>query len=612
MSSAFSRSLVVPSRGASRRSFVVLSALAGLGLPVLAGCDLPGVSKDKGGSASPSGSTASAGGSASASAPAQAGSTEWQKLDGHVMGHKVSVEVSPVVRQDDKSSYIAVKLTRASDDASIDAVKASSYKDDSGNKLSISNYLGAGPFRAGTGASLVKLLDTGSGRVWSAVDGSGLFLELAPGEDMTSYLSFGKVDTDTVTVMVPMAGFTTVSVLDANDAKKAKIDLSIAQAALKQSSHDVPELADPVAIERYTRALDDSTSTHAGGKDITVTLASDVTFASDSADLAPGAEAQLQIVATQLGQHPDGGTLTIVGHTDMQRMQEVAHQIISGIKHLHAGNPTISIGVFDPSIYIDRVLMRRVQQDGGNSALQCYGTALLARYKEQNDADKHLYLHTASARALLDACDAGGVRLADAAERELITERGSRYGNAYAWMSREVIKMAADQTGRLVADDKHHAELQPTGEPAADVLIALLNQIATRGADRTSDLPMPTEAVRLREGGCKDVEAYFAQAYMMSSRSVMSETAIAGKRFISKTHGAHTFLAADAVRYCSVEFPPGTVWGRFGDGYAPLRLTGFCFDRGTAATVFGAEYMANVLEVNQRAVHNYFRHIVQS
>ena len=316
MSSAFSRSLVVPSRGASRRSFVVLSALAGLGLPVLAGCDLPGVSKDKGGSASPSGSTASAGGSASASAPAQAGSTEWQKLDGHVMGHKVSVEVSPVVRQDDKTSYIAVKLTRASDDASIDAVNAhaSTSSDD---KLNISNYLGVPSiYRPGTGASLVKLLDTGSGRVWSAIDGSGLFLELAPGEDMTSYLSFGKVDTDTVTVMVPMAGFTTVSVLDAKDAKKAKIDLSIAQAAIKQSSNDVPELADPVAIERYTRALDDSTSTHAGGKDITVTLASDVTFASDSADLASGAEAQLKTVAGQLGQHPDGGTLTIVGHTD--------------------------------------------------------------------------------------------------------------------------------------------------------------------------------------------------------------------------------------------------------------------------------------------------------
>ncbi|WP_309336368.1 OmpA family protein [Actinomyces oris] len=296
---------------------MALSALVGVGVPVLAGCDLPGASKDRGGAASPTGPTAGGSATASASARAQAGSTEWQKLDGHVMGHKVSVEVSPVVRQDDKTSYIALKLTRASDDASIDAVQASSYEDDSGNKLSISNYLGVPSiFRPGTGASLVKLLDTASGRVWSAVDGSGLFLELAPGEDMTSYLSFGKVDTDTVTVMVPMVGFTTVSVLDAGSAKKAKIDLSIAQAALKQSSHDVPELADPVAIERYTRALDDSTSTQAGGKDITVTLASDVTFASDSADLAPGAEAQLNTVASQLGQYPDGGTLTIVGHTD--------------------------------------------------------------------------------------------------------------------------------------------------------------------------------------------------------------------------------------------------------------------------------------------------------
>ncbi len=295
----------------------------------------------------------------------------------------------------------------------------------------------------------------------------------------------------------------------------------------------------------------------------------------------------------------------------MRRVQEVAHQIISGIEHLHAGEPMISVGIFDLSVYIDRVLMRRVQQDGSNSALQCYGTALLARYKEQNDADEHLYLHTASARALLDACDAGGVRLADAAERELITERDNRYGNAYAWMSREVIKMAADQTGHLVADDEHRTVLQPTGEPAADVLVALLNQIATRGTDRTSDLPMPTEAVRLREGGCKDVEAYFAQAYMMSTQPVMGETDIANKRFISKTHGAHTFLAADAVRYCGVEFPPGTVWGQFGDGYAPLRLTGFCFDQNTAATVFGAEYIANVPEASQPAVHDYFRRIVQ-
>ena len=315
MPSPFSRRLITPSRLTSRRSFVALSALVGVGLPVLAGCDLPGMSKGKGGSASSSDSSASAGASASANS-AQAGSTEWQKLDAHIMGHKVSVEVSPVIRRDDKTSIIALKLTRAKDDASIDAVNAHPFSNN-GNKVIFSSYLGAPSiYRPGAGTDLVKLLDLKSGRVWSAVDGSGGMLGLTPGENITSYLSFGKVDTDTVTVMVPMAGFITVSVLEADAAKKAKVDLSTAQTGIDKYPPAAPELAAPVAIERYTRSLDDSTSTQAGSKDITVTLASDVTFASDSADLAPGAEAQLQTVATQLNQHPDGGTLTIVGHTD--------------------------------------------------------------------------------------------------------------------------------------------------------------------------------------------------------------------------------------------------------------------------------------------------------
>ncbi|MEA1303543.1 OmpA family protein [Actinomyces oris] len=231
------------------------------------------------------------------------------------MGHKVSVEVSPVIRQDE-TSYIAVKLTRASDDASVKEINISSYGGDD-NKLKTDNYLGAPTtYGPGIGASWTKLLDLGSGRVWSAVDGSGAFLYLSPGEETTAYLSFGKVDTDSVTVMVPMAGFTTVSVLDANDAKKAGINLTTAKQELAKWPNAITKNTAPVAIERYTRALDDSTSTHAGGKDITVTLASDVTFASDSADLTSAADAQLKTVSAQLGRYPDGGTLTIVGHTD--------------------------------------------------------------------------------------------------------------------------------------------------------------------------------------------------------------------------------------------------------------------------------------------------------
>ena len=308
MVSAFFRSLSVPSRTPSRRSFVAFSVLAGVGLPVLAGCDLPGASKGK--------DSASANGSASAKGKAKAGSTDWQKLDAHIMGHNVTVEVSPVIRQDEKTSVIALRLTRAKDDASIDHVKTDS-SDTEDNKLNISSYLGTPSiYRPGTGASLVKLLDLSSGRVWSAINGSGGLLDLTPGENITSYLSFGKVDTDTVTVMVPMAGFTTVAVLEADAAKKASIDLDAASSNLDQFPDAATELAKPATIERYTRALDDSTSTHTGDKDVTVTLASDVTFASDSADLTPAADTQLQTVADQLDQYPDGGTLTIVGHTD--------------------------------------------------------------------------------------------------------------------------------------------------------------------------------------------------------------------------------------------------------------------------------------------------------
>ena len=321
MASAFFRSLRISSTAPSRRSFVGLSLLAGVGVPVLAGCDvLSGMSKG-GDVSAPSdsasaGSSSAASGSTSASGGVGVGSTDWQELDAHIMGHNVAVRVSPVIRKDETTSIMALELTRAEDDASIDDVNANSYSDN-GNKLGISHYLGAPSiFRPGAGADLVKLLDLEGGRVWSATDGGGGFLDTTPGEKVTSYLSFGKVDTDQVTVLIPMAGFTTVSALEADAAKKAGIDLSTASSEVDKFPGAATELAGPVAIERYTRALDDSTSTQAGGDDVTVTLASDVTFASDSADLAPGAEAQLQTVSGQLAQYPDGGTLTIVGHTD--------------------------------------------------------------------------------------------------------------------------------------------------------------------------------------------------------------------------------------------------------------------------------------------------------
>ena len=287
-----------------RRVFLSGAILTGVGVPVLAGCKLPWQSKRQASSTS-----ASAGGLAGAPAAPQG----WQQLDGHIAGHHIIVNVSPIIRKDESTSILALELFRASDDKNRTENKPTSSTPD--NKFTIVDYWGSrANLQPGNGVSAVRIMDLQTGRVWNSINGSKADSGIAPGEKITYYVAFGKIDSEQVTVFVPMAGFVTVSVLEAGSAQQAKIDLSAAQTELDTLPNTT--LAASAPIERYTRSLDDSTSTHTGGKDITVTLASDVTFASDSADLASGAEAQLNTVASQLKQHPDGGTLTIVGHTD--------------------------------------------------------------------------------------------------------------------------------------------------------------------------------------------------------------------------------------------------------------------------------------------------------
>ena len=315
-----------------RRVFMSGVFLAGVGLPVLAGCKAPWQSKGQAGSASAS---ASAGGSAEAPAvPAASGAPQgWQQLDAHVMGHHLGFQVSPLVRRDDKTTVLALKLTRAKDDASVKDIAESSTDGDSNvfeGSRPLSRLGGYKAFEPAAGG--VRLLDLSTNRVWVATTGvenkvkdNYNKLSLKPGESTSCFVLFGPVDAKQVTVFVPQAGFVTVNVLDSGAAAASGIDFKAMDKAFdsvatigysRDDSKPIQALAAPVPIERYTKALDDSTSTHTGSKDITVTLASDVTFASDSADLASGAEAQLKTVAGQLAQYPDGGTLSIVGHTD--------------------------------------------------------------------------------------------------------------------------------------------------------------------------------------------------------------------------------------------------------------------------------------------------------
>ena len=311
-----------------RRVFLSGLFLTGVGLPVLAGCKLPWQSKGQAGSTSAS---ASADKSSGTAVPAASGAPQgWQQLGAHVMGHHLGIQVSPLVRRDDKTTVLALKLTRAKDDPAVKDI-ADSTSDSSSNTLEASRPLSR-PGRLRTsdwGANGVRLLDLPTNRAWLAtasvenkVKDNYNKLSLKPGESTSCFVLFGAVDAKEVTVFVPQAGFVTVNVLDSSAAAASGIDFKAIDKAFDSVANPNYEakpdqaLAAPVPIERYTKALDDSTSTHTGSKDITVTLASDVTFASDSAELTSAADTQLKTVAGQLAQYPDGGTLTIVGHTD--------------------------------------------------------------------------------------------------------------------------------------------------------------------------------------------------------------------------------------------------------------------------------------------------------
>ena len=321
-----------------RRVFLSGAILTGVGMPMLAGCKMPGWSRHQAGSTSASASSSAGKASGTAVPAASAAPQGWQELDAHVMGHHLGFQVSPLVRRDEKTTVLALRLTRAKDDAAVKDIAQVVYS--SGNEytdtfeatrpLSRPSSNRLSPFD--WGATGVRLLDLATNRVWVATTGvenkvkdNYNKLALKPGESTSCFVLFGPVDAKQVTVFVPQAGFVTVDVVDKDAPTASGVDLAAMDKAFdsvatigysRDKAKPKQALEAPVTIERYSRALDDSSNTHTGSKDITVTLASDVTFASDSAELAPGAEAQLQTVATQLGQHPDGGTLTIVGHTD--------------------------------------------------------------------------------------------------------------------------------------------------------------------------------------------------------------------------------------------------------------------------------------------------------
>ncbi len=219
------------------------------------------------------------------------------------------------------------------------------------------------------------------------------------------------------------------------------------------------------------------------------------------------------------------------------------------------------------------------------------------------------YIATDDAQELLKALYSADFPLSDWALKELKSENDLRYGNAYAWMTRALAGWVNGSSNELFGESKMDwsdeqddwvpietrdaSRLNYTGSSGADLIIDLIKQVmdAQNRGDTTSDIPVSKHPSHLRQSGCKDVEVYFAQAVAGYFEQKSLETVdINGKEFWHKTHGAHTYVNLEEVRYNGVTLPPGCVFRHDdeNEGYIFLRVTGFAFPQHEAVELFGS------------------------
>ena len=270
----------------TRRGVLALPALAGAGA-VLSGC---GVLK-KGGSASSGKSSGAASPRAVATATGPHGGV---MLEAEWKGAPLSVEVGSAA-VNGKYAVVRLVFTTTSDD-----------------KVSLFQPFGS-TYRPGTMVA-IRMLSLDKGLVYRELDEEVRHLyddvEKNKPREVFPVFHAPPEDVSAVDLFLPNMGVATgVPVL-----KDAETDISVDD-VLSKAKLDESE-AGPFKIETMSLAADDSSDTKQDEKSTTVTVAGDVTFATDSDQLSAQADSVLATVVEQIKKYPSGGDLTITGHTD--------------------------------------------------------------------------------------------------------------------------------------------------------------------------------------------------------------------------------------------------------------------------------------------------------
>ena len=270
----------------SRKAFVSIPALGGI-LASLCACDIRKSPGSKG-SVKVSGSATSA---PSGPHGGVALETSWK-------GVNLSVEAGPAVQ---KNKYTVMRVSfLISHNAQVPA-----------DSVSLSSVFSEG---ADPDTMLgLRMLDLERSLIYPQLNlspgvGAQSLSKKKPVEIFPVFPSVGS-DTQMVQLFLPSMGIVAVPV-----AKESDVQYSVDK-ILNDAKLPDREIA-PLKLDSIIETGDGSSDAKQGEKSTTVTVAGDVTFATDSDQLSAQADSVLASVVEQVKKYPSGGDLTITGHTD--------------------------------------------------------------------------------------------------------------------------------------------------------------------------------------------------------------------------------------------------------------------------------------------------------
>ena len=270
----------------SRKAFVSVPVLAGM-LASLCACDIHKSPGSKGSVKTPGGA-----------APASSGPHGGVALETSWKGVDLSVEAGPAVQ---KNNYTVIRVSfLISRNAQVPA-----------DSVSLSSVFSEGS-DPDTMLGL-RMLDLEGSLIYPQLNQSSVMVASSlskkkPVEIFPIFPSVGS-DTQIVQLFLPSMGIVSIPVVKESDVQYS-VDKILNDAKLP--SKDIA----PLKLDSIIQTADGSSDTKQDEKSTTVTVAGDVTFATDSDQLSAQADSVLASVVEQIKKYPSGGDLTITGHTD--------------------------------------------------------------------------------------------------------------------------------------------------------------------------------------------------------------------------------------------------------------------------------------------------------